>query len=262
MSSIALPKTSASDTPKITLHWLEKSRSQRILWLLEELGVPYEIKTHKRDPKTQFALPELKTVHPLGKSPAVTIGDQTLAESALIVEYLSEHFGPSLIPSKWKVGSEGKVCGETEEYMRYRYFMHYCEGSMMSLLVVSMVANNIKHAPVPFFIRPVTSQISGKIQAGFLDPNFLTHFAFLEDQLASAPDGGPYLCGAKLTGADIMMSFPIILVTSPLGDRGPSNLTKETHPKLFAYAELLKESESYKRAVEKIVALEGEYILI
>jgi glutathione S-transferase len=121
---------------------------------------------------------------------------------------------------------------------------------------------DIKTAPVPFFIRPVTSQISGKIRAGYLDPNFDTHFAFLEEQLTSAPDGGPYLCGSKLTGADIMMSFPVIIMTSSPGERGPSNLTKETHPRLFAYAELLKQSASYKRAVDKIVTLEGKYSLV
>ncbi|KAJ7270098.1 glutathione S-transferase-like protein [Mycena haematopus] len=252
---------SSSDTPKITLHWLEKSRSQRILWLLEETNVPYEIETYKRDPKTQFAAPELKAIHPLGKSPVVTIGDMTLAESALIVEYLSEHFGPNLIPTKWKPGCEGKAGGETEEYMRHRYFMHYCEGSLMPLLFVSLLSNNIKTAPVPFFIRPITSQISGKINKGYFDPNFITHFNFLEEQLASAPNGGPYICGDKLTGADIMMSFPVLTVTSG-GNRGQTGMTKEAFPKLFAYAEVLQASESYKRAVEKVVALEGEYIMI
>ncbi|KAF7362347.1 Glutathione S-transferase [Mycena venus] len=249
----------SSDTPKITLHWLERSRAQRILWLLEEVNVPYEIKTYKRDPKTEFAAPELQAVHPLGKAPVVTIGDIALAESALIVEYLSEHFGPSLIPTKWVAGNEGKAGGETEEYMRYRYFMHYCEGSLMSLIVVWLLSNHIKTAPVPFFIRPVTSQISGKISKGYLDPNFTTHFTFLEEQLASAPGGGPYLCGDKLTGADMMMSFPVMVLTSVMGDGGPN---KERFPKLFAYAETLKNIESYKRAVDKIVALEGEYVLI
>jgi glutathione S-transferase len=133
---------SSSDTPTITLHWLEKSRAQRILWLLEEINVPYEIKTYKRHPKTQFAPPELKAVHPLGKSPAVTINDLAIAESALVVEYLSEHFGPWLIPTKWNAGCEGNAGGETEEYMRYRYFMHYCEGSLLPLLVVSMLSDS------------------------------------------------------------------------------------------------------------------------
>ncbi|KAF8193847.1 glutathione S-transferase [Mycena galopus ATCC 62051] len=250
---------SSSDVPKITLHWLEKSRAQRVLWLLEELDVPYEIKTYKRDPKTMFAAPELKDVHQLGKAPVVTIGDMALAESALIVEYLCEHFGPNLIPAKWKDGCEGKAGGETEAYMRHRYFMHYSEGSLMSLVFTWILANNIKTAPVPFFIRPITSQISGMISKNYLDPNFATNFAFLEAQLASAPNGGPYLCGDKLTGADIMMSYPVVIIASEMGARSP---TKEAFPKLVAYVEALKASESYKRAVDKIVALEGEYKLM
>ncbi|KAF8150458.1 glutathione S-transferase [Mycena galopus ATCC 62051] len=253
--------STSSDAPKITLHWLEKSRAQRVLWLLEEINVPYEIKTYKRDPKTQFAAPELKAVHPLGKSPVVTIGDMTLAESALIVEYLCEHFGPNLIPTKWKAGCEGKPGGETEGYMRHRYFMHYCEGSLMPLFLVSILSNSIKTAPVPFFVRPVTSRISREIKKGYLDSNFTTHYAFLEEQLASAPNGGPYLCGDSLTGADIMLSFPIMLLTSE-GNSAHASVSKMTFPRLFAYAEVLRTSESYKRAVEKIVALEGEYIIV
>ncbi|KAJ6631484.1 glutathione S-transferase-like protein [Mycena sp. CBHHK59/15] len=245
---------SSPDTPAITLHWLEKSRSQRILWLLEEFHVPYEVKTYKRNPKTMLAPPELKTIHPLGKSPVITVGDRTIAESALIVEYISEHFGgASLIPSKWKAGCEGTVGGETDEFMRYRYFMHYCEGSLSTLLTVGVIVNNIKTATVPFFIRPITSQIAAKINAAYLDPNFATHFAFLEEQLASAPGGGPYLCGAALTGADILMSFPLMAA------QGRSPLSKDKYPKLWAYTEMLKESAGYKRAVAKIVEIDGEY---
>jgi glutathione S-transferase len=120
----------------------------------------------------------------------------------------------------------------------------------------------IKFSPVPFFIRPVTSQISGKLNKAFVDPGFVTHFTFLEEQLASAPDGGPYLCGAKLTGADIMMSYPVMVLTGGMGERSPAYLNKEAFPKVFAYAEVLKASESYKRAVDRIVALEGEYKIV
>ncbi|KAF7289339.1 Glutathione S-transferase [Mycena indigotica] len=250
-----------SDSPKIVLHWLEKSRAQRILWLLEELNVAYEIKRYKRDPKTALADPQLKAIHPLGKAPVITIGDMVLAESAFITEYLSDHFGGgALVPKRWKDGQEGKLGGETESYLRYRYFMHYTEGSLMSLLLVALVQNNIKTAPVPFFIKPVTSGIAGKIAKGYTDPNFVAHFQFLEDQLATAPEGGPYLCGPTLTGADLMMSYPTLLATSGSA-RAPGGLTKESHPRLFAYGEKLQESESYKRAVEKIIALEGEYSL-
>ncbi|KAJ7503075.1 putative glutathione S-transferase [Mycena galericulata] len=252
--------TSVESTPEITLHWLEKSRSQRILWLLEELGVPYQVKTYKRNPKTMLAPPELKTVHPLGKSPVITVGDRTIAESGLIVEYLCEHFaGPAstLIPRKWKDGCEGQVGGETEAWMRYRYYMHYSEGSLMTLMTLAFIPWGIKKAPIPFFIRPLTSLIASRLTAGFVDPGFATHLGFLESQLASAPDGGPYLCGAHLTGADILMSFPLISAQIPQDGRSPLN--KEAYPSLWAYTELLKESAGSKRAVDKIIAIDGEY---
>ncbi|KAF7362346.1 Glutathione S-transferase [Mycena venus] len=242
---------------KITLHWLEKSRSQRILWLLEELGIPYEIKTYKRDPKTMLAPPELKTIHPLGKSPVITIGDRAMAESGLIAEYLCEHFGPSLIPQKWKEGCEGQVDGETEAWMRYRYYMHYCEGSLMTLITMAFIPWAIKKAPVPFFLRPITSRIANQLGASFVGPGFVTNLAFLEAQLESAPDGGPYLCGAHLTAADILMSFPLLI--AQIQQDGQSPLNKKEYPKLWAYTELLKESAGSKRAIEKIIEIEGEY---
>ncbi|KAJ7655697.1 hypothetical protein DFH06DRAFT_1200748 [Mycena polygramma] len=248
------------DTPKITLHWLEKSRSQRILWLLEELGVPYEIKIYKRDPKTFRAPPELKTVHALGKSPVITIGERTIAESAFISEYLCAHFaGPSstLIPLKWKDGCEGQVDGETEAWMRYRWLMHYCEGSLMNLITMGFIPWSIKRAPIPFFLRPITSRIANQLGSTFVGPEFVKQLGFLETQLESAPDGGPYLCGAQLTAADIMMSYPLQISQIPQDGHRPLN--QKAYPRLWAYTELLKESAGSKRAVEKIIAIEGEY---
>ncbi|KAJ7807873.1 hypothetical protein B0H14DRAFT_2871993 [Mycena olivaceomarginata] len=249
-----------TDTPKIMLHWLEKSRSQRILWLLEELGVSYEIKTYKRDPKMMRAPPELKTVHPLGKSPVITIGGRTIAESGLIAEYLCEHFaGPSstLVPPKWKEGCEGQVDGETEVWMRYRYYMHYCEGSMMTLITIAYIPWSIKRAPIPFFLRPITSRIANQLGSSFVGPEFVTHLGFLEAQLESAPDGGPYLCGAHLTAADILMSYPLFI--AKIRQDGHSELNEKEYPKLWAYTEMLKGTESSKRAIVKIVEIEGEY---
>ncbi|KAJ7287065.1 glutathione S-transferase [Mycena rebaudengoi] len=253
----AIPATStspinSSEVPKITLHWLERSRSQRILWLLEEARVPYEIKTYKRDPATSLAPPELLKIHPLGKSPVITVGDEVIAESGPIVEYLSDHFGTSLIPTKWKEGREGKVGGETAEFMRYRYYLHYTEGSLMSLMVLSIVPGRIKSSPVPFFIRPITSRIAAGLY-DYINPELRKHFAFMEEQLATAPGGGPYLCGAKLTSADILMSFPLTAA------QGRSPLNKEAFPKLWAYTELLKQSEGYKRAAAKIVEVVGKF---
>ncbi|KAJ6514881.1 hypothetical protein C8R47DRAFT_1190143 [Mycena vitilis] len=179
---------------------------------------------------------------------------RALAESGLIVEYLGDHFGPTLIPTKWKAGWEEMVGGETEAYLRHRFLMHYCEGSLMAVLLVSLFSHKIKTAHVPFLLRPIMSFISTKI-----NHQPLVHRPRSHDSLrGSAPDGGPYLCANKLTGADIMMSFPVMLVMSEMWDRGPANLNESSFPRLFAYSEELKKGEGYKRAAEKIAALEGD----
>ncbi|EPE36757.1 Thioredoxin-like protein [Glarea lozoyensis ATCC 20868] len=141
----------SAEQPKVKLYWLEKSRSQRILWLLEELNVPYEVEVFHRDPVTSLAPPELKKVHALGKSPVLSVTPSgsseavVIAESANIIEYVLEHWGKetTLLPQRYKEGQEGKVGGETEEWLRYRYFMHYAEGSLMILMVLKIIANNI-----------------------------------------------------------------------------------------------------------------------
>lgn len=134
----------ASAKPKVTLYWLEKSRSHRILWLLEELKVDYELKTFKRG-KDMLAGPELKEIHPLGKSPVISVDipgrekPMVVAESGDIVEFICENYGSHLIPQKYQVGKENQIGGETESWLRYRYFMHYAEGSLMSLLIAGLL---------------------------------------------------------------------------------------------------------------------------
>ncbi|KAI9807047.1 MAG: hypothetical protein M1825_005764 [Sarcosagium campestre] len=254
MSSLQGP----NENVKFKLYWLEKSRSQRILWLLEELDLPYEIQTFKRQ-KDMLAPPELKDIHPLGKSPMLSIEAPTLAEPLLlaessnIIEYVSDHFGSSLVPKRYADGKEGQVGGESEEWLRHRFLMHYAEGGLMVYLVIALIANNIRNSPVPFFIKPITGMIAGKIESSFLQPNFKTSFDFLESQISSSPGGGDYLCGKELTGADIMMSFPLIAA------RGRAGLTKEAYPKLSAYIERLEQRDAYKRAVQKIVDIDGYY---
>jgi len=248
----------APQTARITLYWLNKSRAQRILWLLEELKVQYELKTFERG-SDMLAPPELKEVHPLGKSPVVTVQSTpeanpiVLAESSFIAEYLIDHFGPQLAPQRYQKGKDGQAGGETEEWMRYRYYLHYNEGSLMPLLVTSLICRNIRNSPVPFFIKPITNRVAGGIETNYIDPNLKTHFAFLESQLATAPNSGEYLCGQELTGADILMSFPIT------ASKAGGNFTKEKYPKLWAYAEKLENEEGYKKAVQKIVEVEGKY---
>jgi len=160
-----MASTLATEQAKVKLYWyvralkicrwttinksrLDQSRSQRILWLLEELNVPYELEIFHRNKETRLAPPELKKVHALGKSPVITVTPPgstesvTVAESAFIIEYLLDHFsnGSTLLPKRYREGQEGKVGGETEEWLRYRYFMHYAEGSLMSLMLISLVA--------------------------------------------------------------------------------------------------------------------------
>ncbi|KAK4939466.1 bifunctional glutathione transferase/peroxidase [Elasticomyces elasticus] len=250
------PKENAQ--PKVTLHWLETSRSHRILWFLEEMGIPYELKTYKRT-KESLAPPELKEIHPLGKSPVVellTPGSTTpivLAESAAIVEYFCDYYGQWLVPRRYQAGKDGQIGGETESWLRYRMLMHYAEGSFMPFMVLSVIVNRIRNSPVWFFIKPITAAVASTVETGFLSRNFKTHYEFLEGQLATSPDGGKFLCGKDLTGADIMMSFPLEAGQSRTG------FSKEQYPKVWDYVERLHEREAYKRAVARIIELEGQF---
>lgn len=249
---------SPAPTAKITLHWLETSRATSILWLLEELHVPYELKTYKRQ-KSKLADPKLKEVHPLGKSPVVVIESPAtskplvLAESGAIVEYLLDHYGKWLIPKRYREGQEDQIGGETESWLRYRMYMHYAEGSIMPLNVMALLVQSIKNAPVPFFIRPITSNIASRIQTSYLDGQFELHYQFIEAQLETSPDGGEFLCGKELSGADILMGFPLEAGNSR------SSIKRESFPRVFAYVEKLHEREAYKRAKDKIIEVEGRF---
>ncbi|KAL4891583.1 glutathione S-transferase [Aspergillus ambiguus] len=249
----------ANQGATITLYWLEKSRSQRICWLLEELGLEYNLKTFKRHPETMLAPPELKKIHPLGKSPVLTVETPNttkplvLAESAAIVEYLCDHFGgDKLVPRRYPAGQEGQIGAESEEWMRYRYFMHYAEGTLMPFLVMQLVMDTLKDAPVPFFIKPIPRIVAKQVESAFLHRNVFANFDFLEERLQSAPDGGPFLCGKQLTAADIMMSFPVIAAAMriPLQDK---------YPRLAAYVDTLEKQDGYRRAVAKVEEIEGKF---
>ncbi|PGH10699.1 hypothetical protein AJ79_05290 [Helicocarpus griseus UAMH5409] len=247
------------DGVKITVYWLEKSRAQRILWLLEELDLPYEIKLYKRG-ADKLAGPELKEIHPLGKSPVISIEKApnpplVLAESGAIVEYLIDHFGPHIVPKRYPDGKEGQVGGETESWRRDRYFMHYNEGTLMAILVRKLIAEGIRDAPVPFFIKPITRTIGSQVESLVVKPDLDANLAFLEDQLKTSPGGGPFFCGDSLTGSDILMSFPLEAGVQ----RGFIN--KNTYPRLTEYVSMIQGREAHKGAIQKIVQLEGSYEL-
>lgn len=160
----------------ITVHHLNNSRSQRILWLLEELGVPYGIKRYQRDSKTMLAPPELRAVHPLGKSPVITDGDLTLAESGAIIEYLADRYGAgALIPAHG-----------TPERWRCNYWLHYAEGSAMPPLLLKLVFRRVETSPMPFFVKPVAKGVARKVQQDFIDPQLKLHLDYMEGELGKS----------------------------------------------------------------------------
>ncbi len=186
----------------LTVHHLNNSRSQRVLWLLEELAVPYEIVKYQRDPKTMLAPPELQKIHPLGKSPVVTDNGATLAESAAILEYIVETYGEGrFVPAKG-----------TPDYNRYRYYMHYAEGSLMPMLLVKLLMGRVRKAPA--LVRPIAKAIAGKVDDTFTNPNLARHVGFLASELAKAP----YFAGQELSVADIQMSFPMEAIAARVPD--------------------------------------------
>ncbi|KAI0538475.1 putative glutathione S-transferase [Xylaria digitata] len=254
----------AGEQAKAKLFWLEKSRAQNILWLLEELKIDYEIETFRRG-SDMLAPPELKKIHPLGKSPLIQITPPgtssepiTLAESGFITQYLSEHFGQetTMMPKRWKDGQEGKVGGETEEWLRWQYTLHFVEGSFMSTMMMAVVMGMLKSNKVPFFLRPITSMVANQILSSFVLPNVKGQLAFLEKQLETS--GGDFLCGKSLTSADILISFGLVSVKDRLGDFGswPSP-PKTVYPKLFAYIARLESQPGYQRSIEKIKEIDS-----
>ncbi|QKX61558.1 uncharacterized protein TRUGW13939_08710 [Talaromyces rugulosus] len=257
--------TSNSDI-KVTLYWLSQSRAQSILWVLEALSVPYQLKTFKRGPD-MLAPKELKDIHPLGKSPVISVERPEfskpliLAESGAIVEYLLDHFGgeeKGLVPRRY-ASEEDKTKGiETEEWLRYRFYMHYIEGSLMPQLVTALIIDGVRQFPVPFFVKPITGIVANRIQASWLDKQFAVHFPFLEGQLKTVPGttetqkGG--ICGPTFNAADILMSFPVIAATN----RGI--YSKTDCPELVAYADRLEKDAGYQKAVKKIEEVEGQFV--
>ncbi len=215
----------------ITVHHLNNSRSQRVLWLLEELALPYEIVHYQRDPKTMLAPPSLRAVHPLGKSPVVTTGDGvTLAESGAIVETLIERHGN---------GSLAPAAG-TPEALRYRYWLHYAEGSAMPPLLLKLMFDRIEKSRMPFFAKPIAKAIAEKAKTGFIMPNIKSHLDFMEGELGKSE----WFAGNAFTGADIQMSFPV----EAAAVRGGLDASR---PKLMSYLQRIHTRPAYQRALER-----------
>ena len=215
----------------ITVHHLNNSRSQRVLWLLEELGLPYEIKHYQRDAKTSLAPPELRKVHPLGKSPVITDSGLTVAESGAILEYLVDRYG------------QGRLKPTAEQdLLHYRYFMHFAEGSAMPPLVMKLVFNKVKRSPMPFFIKPIAKGIADKVMKGFVQPNIDAQLKFVEAELSARP----WFAGDEFTAADVQMSF----AAEAWAARGGPDL-KATYPKLTQFLARIHARPAYQRALER-----------
>ena len=214
----------------ITVHHLNNSRSQRVLWLLEELGLDYEIQRYERDPKTMLAPASLRAVHPLGKSPVITEDGLTIAESGALIEYLLERHGKGrLIPP-----------AGTPERLRYTYWLHFAEGSAMSPLLLKLIFSRLPRQPMPFVVRPVVRAVSQRVLKSFVDPQLRAHRDFMEAELGKSP----WFAGKAFTAADIQMSF----VVEASAARG--GLDKR-YPKLADWLERIHARPAYRRALEK-----------
>ncbi len=223
--------------PAITVHHLENSRSQRVLWLLEELGVRYEVVRHLRDPKTKLAPPALRAIHPLGHAPLVVTGDEVLAESGAIVETLVERHDTA--------GDFAPVPG-TPARQHYRYWMHFAEGSAMPPLVMGLVFARIRSAPMPFFARPIARSIADRAMAGFAGPQVAANRAHMDEHLARHP----WFAGDTFSAADVQMSFPVEATAARAGLDG--------RPALAAWLAKIHARPAYARALER----GGPYMLL
>jgi len=215
----------------ITVHHLENSRSQRVLWLLEELGVQYRVKRYARDPETKLAPASLRKVHALGKSPVVTDDGLTVAESGAIIEYLVEAYGNN---------SGLRPAGGTPERLRYTYWLHYAEGSAMPPLLLSLIFRKMPEAPMPFLVRPVVRGIAAKVQSSYVQPQLELQLDFMESELGESA----WFAGDEFTAADVQMSFP-------LEAAGAAGLLGEERPRLQAFLERIMARPAYQRALKK-----------
>lgn len=213
----------------IVVHHLNNSRSQRVLWLLEEMGLDYEVKRYERNADTMLAPPELRAIHPLGKSPVIQDGEVIVAETGAIVDYLLETYpGHGLRPAA------GTAAGR-----RFTYWLHYAEGSAMTPLLLKLVFGTLP-GRAPGLVRPIVKAISSKAQNSFIDPQIKAHTGYWEAELTASP----WFAGETFSAVDIMMSFPVEACAS----RAPYGPDK---PKLTAFLQTIHARPTYQRALTR-----------
>lgn len=213
----------------ITVHHLNNSRSQRILWLLEEAGQAYEIKKYMRDATTMRAPQALRDIHPLGKSPVISDGEIVVAESGAIVEYLVDTYAPALKP---EAGSAA--------HRDYVYWMHFAEGSLMTPLLLKLISDQMHKSKAPFFAKPIIRQVASRLRSSFVDPELASLFGFIEAQL----EGRDWIAGDAFSGADIQLTFPLEAAAARGG-------LDERYPNLTAYVARMQARPAYKAAIER-----------
>jgi len=213
----------------IKVHHLNDSRSQRVLWLLEELGLDYEVVRYERKPGNRLAPPELLAIHPLGKSPVIEDGAVKVAETGAIVEYLLDTYGQGRL----------RPATGTEDGRRFTYWLHYAEGSAMTPLLLKLVFSMLPRR-APALLKPIVNGVANKAIASFVDPQLRTHVGFWEDELGRSE----WFAGDQFTAADIMMSFPV----EAGADRA---FDAETKPRLKAFLNRIHARPAYQRALER-----------
>jgi glutathione S-transferase len=214
----------------ITVHHLENSRSQRVLWLLEELGLPYQVVRYERDPNTKLAPPDLRALHPLGKSPIIEDDGQTVAETGAIIEYLLGKYGEGrLVPP-----------ADTPQRLRYIYWLHYAEGSAMTPLLLKLLFGTMMPSGAPSLLKPVVKGVAKPVLERFIDPQLKQHADFWEAELSKTG----WFAGPEFTAADIQMSFPVEAAAS----RGD---TRVKRPHTEAYLKAIHARPAYRRALER-----------
>ncbi len=212
----------------LKVHHLNNSRSQRVLWLLEELGLEYEIEFYERDPRTMLAPKALRDVHPLGKSPVVTDGGRVLAESAAIIEYIVDEHG------------EGRLrpAAGSDDYFRYRYWMHYAEGSAMTPLLVKLICHQVRKK-APFLIRPIANKIADSVDSSYTDRSIALHMNYWEAELGKSE----WFANDEFSAADIQMSFPL--------EAASARKASGSFPNVEAFVRRIHDRPAFQAALER-----------
>ncbi|WP_044561206.1 glutathione S-transferase [Azospirillum sp. B4] len=213
----------------ITVHHLTNSRSHRVLWLLEELVLPYQLVVHQRDPRTLRAPMALRAVHPLGKSPVIVDEGRVIAESGAIIDYILTRYG------------EGRLAplAGSEDGLRFTHWLHHAEGSGMPPLLLKLIFRDLP-ARVPFPIRPVARAITAATQRVLVDPQLKLHADYWEAELGECP----WFAGREFTAADIQMSYPLEAFAARAG-------MVDAYPNILSFLARIRARPAYQRAIER-----------